>query len=226
MGRSMPGAKTLTLFLMAILTSLNVAGQQITGSIRGAVLDPSGAIVQAAKVTAKQTETGLTRAAVTDRQGAYVVIQLPIGHYQLEVQAIGFQKYLQQGISLDVNETATVSIHLKLGSETQQVEVSANAALAESTVISLGLTVMGHEILDLPLDGRNFAQLGTLQPGVVPLTPGLLEAGGPARQNQAYAVDGQRPESNNFMIDGADNVSSVDGGFVLKPPIDAIAEFR
>jgi hypothetical protein len=78
----------------------------------------------------------------------------------------------------------------------------------------------------LPLDGRNFSQLGLLQPGVVPLTPGLLEAGGPARQNQAYAVDGQRPESNNFMIDGADNVSSVDGGFVLKPPIDAIAEFK
>jgi hypothetical protein len=226
MGKSMPKARTLTLFLIALLTSLNLAGQQITGSIRGTVSDPSGAIVQAATVTAKQTETGLTRAAVTDRQGAYVLVELPIGHYQLEVQAKGFQKYLQQGISLDVNETATVGIHLKLGSETQQVDVSADAALVQSTVSSLGQTVMEHEILDLPLDGRNFSQLGLLQPGVVPLTPGLLEAGGPARENQAYAVDGQRPESNNFMIDGADNESSVDGGFVLKPPIDAIAEFK
>jgi hypothetical protein len=226
MGKSMRSAKTLTLFLMALLTSLNVAGQQITGSIRGTVLDPSGAIVQAASVTAKQIETGLTRVALTDRQGEYVLVELPIGHYQLEVQAKGFQKYLQQGISLDVNETATVGIHLTLGSETQQVEVSANAALVQSTVSSLGQTVMEREILDLPLDGRNFSQLGLLQPGVVPLTPGLLEAGGPARQNQAYAVDGQRPESNNFMIDGADNVSSVDGGFVLKPPIDAIGEFK
>ena len=104
--------------------------------------------------------------------------------------------------------------------------MSADAALVQSTVSSLGQTVMEHEILDLPLDGRNFSQLGLLQPGVVPLTPGLLEAGGPARQNQGYAVDGQRPESNNFLIDGADNVSSVDGGFVLKPPIDAIAEFK
>src|SRR3984957_9866388 len=226
MGRSMPGAKTLMLFLMALLTSLNVAAQQITGSIRGTVVDPSGAIVQAATVTAKQTETGLTRSVVTDRQGEYVLVELPIGHYQLEVHAQGFQKYLQQGISLDVNETATVGIRLKLGSETQQVEVSANAALVQSTVSSLGQTVLEHEILDLPLDGRNFSQLGLLQPGVVPLTPGLLEAGGPARQNQAYAVDGQRPESNNFLIDGADNESSVDGGFVLKPPIDAIAEFK
>jgi outer membrane receptor protein involved in Fe transport len=206
--------------------ALNVAGQQITANIRGTVLDPSGAIVQSATVTARQLETGLTRAAVTDRQGEYVLVELPIGHYQLEVQAKGFQKYLQQGISLDVNETATVGIHLKLGAETQQVEVSANAALVQSTVSSLGETVMEQEILDLPLDGRNFSQLGLLQPGVIPLTPGLLEAGGPARQNQAYAVDGQRPESNNFMIDGADNVSSVDGGFVVKPPIDAIAEFK
>jgi outer membrane receptor protein involved in Fe transport len=222
----MRSAKTLSLFLITLLTSFNVFGQQITGNVRGTVLDPSGAVVQAATVTAKQIETSLTRVAVTDRQGEYLLVELPIGHYQLEVRAKGFQTYLQQGISLDVNETATVGIRLKLGSETQQVEVSADAALVQSTVSSLGETVMEHEILDLPLDGRNFSQLGLLQPGVVPLTPGLLEAGGPARQNQAYAVDGQRPESNNFMIDGADNESSVDGGFVLKPPIDAIAEFK
>ena len=231
MGRYVSGLRRLPFVLAAIfaglnLVSLNVSGQQITGSIGGTVLDPSGAIVRSATVTAKQVETGLTRAAVTDHQGEYVLVELPIGHYQLEVEAKGFRRYLQQGISLDVNQTATVSIHLRLGSETQQVEVSADAALVQSTISSLGQTVMEREILDLPLDGRNFAQLGLLQPGVVPLTPGLLEAGGPARQNQAYAVDGQRPESNNFLIDGADNVSSVDGGFVLKPPIDAIAEFK
>jgi outer membrane receptor protein involved in Fe transport len=211
---------------VALLTVSNVAAQQITGSIRGTVSDPSGAVVQAAAVTAKQIETGLTRLAVTDKQGEYVLVELPIGHYQLEVQAKGFETYLQEGISLDVNQNAAVSIHLELGSATQRVEVSANATLVQTTVSSLGQTVMEREILDLPLDGRNFSQLGLLQPGVVPLTPGLLEAGGPARQNQAYAVDGQRPESNNFLIDGADNVSSVDGGFVLKPPIDAIAEFK
>jgi outer membrane receptor protein involved in Fe transport len=231
MGRCMSNLKNLAFVLVAVVAGLNlvsfeVEAQQITGNIRGTVLDPSGAIVQAATVTAKQIETGLTREVITDRQGEYVLVELPIGHYQLEVQAKGFQQYLQQGISLDVNETATIGIHLRLGAETQQVEVNADAALVQNTVSSLGETVMEHEILDLPLDGRNFSQLGLLQPGVVPLTPGLLEAGGPARENQAYAVDGQRPESNNFMIDGADNESSVDGGFVLKPPIDAIAEFK
>jgi hypothetical protein len=231
MRKCVSSPRRLSVVLVAVfaslsLASLNVAAQQITGSIRGTVLDPSDAIVQTATVTAKQIETGLTRAVVTDHQGAYVLIELPIGHYQLEVNAQGFQKYLQQGISLEVNETATVSIHLKLGAETQQVQVQADADLVQSTVSSLGETVMQREILDLPLDGRNFSQLGLLQPGVVPLTPGLLQAGGPARDGQAYAVDGQRPESNNFLIDGADNVSAVDAGFVLKPPIDAIAEFK
>ncbi len=226
MGRCVGALRGLTCALLTLAATLNVAAQQITGSIRGTVLDPSGATVQSAAVTARQLETGLTRNTVTDRQGTCLLVELPIGHYELEVQAKGFQKYLQQGISLDVNETATVGIRLKLGAETQQVEVRADAALVQDTVSSLGQTVMEREILDLPLDGRNFSQLGTLQPGVVPLTPGLLEAGGPARAGQAYAVDGQRPESNNFLIDGADNVNAVDAGFVLKPPIDAIAEFR
>jgi Carboxypeptidase regulatory-like domain/TonB dependent receptor len=218
--------RSLACVLLTVFAGLEVGAQQITGSIRGTVVDPSGAVVQSAAVSAQQTETGLTRTAITDRDGAYVLVELPIGHYQIRAEAKGYQKYLQEGISLDVNQTATVNVHLKLGAETQQVEVKADAQLVQSTVSSLGETVMEREILDLPLDGRNFSQLGTLQPGVVPLTPGLLQAGGPARQNQAYSVNGQRPESNNFLIDGADNVSAVDGGFVLKPPIDGIVEFR
>src|ERR1700676_962179 len=218
--------RSLACLLLTVFAGLEVVAQQITGSLRGTVVDPSGAVVESAAVHAQQTETGLTRTAFTDRDGAYVLVELPIGHYQIKAEAKGYQKYLQEGISLDVNQTATVNVHLKLGAETQQVEVKADAQLVQSTVSSLGQTVVGREILDLPLDGRNFSQLGTLQPGVVPLTPGLLQAGGPARVDQAYAVDGQRPESNNFLIDGADNESSVDAGFVLKPPIDAIAEFK
>jgi outer membrane receptor protein involved in Fe transport len=226
MGNRLSALRILACVLLTISAGLNVAAQQITGSIRGTVTDPSGAVVQAATITAKKVETGLTRSVSTDHQGNYVLVELPIGHYQLDVQAQGFEEYLQSGISLDVNQTATVAIHLKIGSAAQRIEVNANAELVQSTVSSLGETVREREILDLPLDGRNFAQLGLLQPGVVPLTPGLVEAGGPARQGQPYAVDGQRPESNNFLIDGADNVNAVDAGFVLKPPIDSIAEFR
>ena len=214
------------LVLVALLCAISASAQQITGNIRGTVSDPSGALVQNATVTAKQSETGLTRTAETDRAGNFLLLELPVGHYRIEVAAQGFQKYLQEGISLDVNETATVAVKLAVGSGGEKVQVVADAELIQPTVTSLGEVVHEQEILDLPLDGRNFSQLGWLQPGVVPLTPGLQEAGGSLRQGQAYAVNGQRPESNNFLIDGANNFNGVDGGFVLKPPIDAISEFK
>ena len=217
----------IRLFVCAVfLMSCIAFAQQITGSIRGTVLDPSGAVVKDAIVTATQIETGLTRTAATDHDGNYVLLELPVGHYRVEVEAKGFQKYVQEGISLNVNETLSVPAHLVVGAATQQVLVQADAQLIQGTVTSLGKTVLQKELLDLPLDGRNFSQLGLLQPGVVPLTPGLKEAGGSLREGQAYAVNGQRPESNNFLIDGASNFNGVDAGFVLKPPVDAISEFR
>ena len=213
-------------FFAVVLVCISASAQQITGTIRGSVSDPSGAVVQNASVVAHQIETGLARSATTDRTGNYLLLELPVGHYRLEVTAIGLQKYLQDGISLDVNETAAVPVHLVVGSEKEFVQVRADAELIQPTVTSLGQVVHEREILDLPLNGRDFSQLGTLQPGVVPLTPGLREAGGSLREQQGYAVNGQRPESNNFLIDGANNFNGVDGGFVLEPPIDAIQEFR
>jgi hypothetical protein len=214
------------LVLVVVFASLSVWAQQITGSIRGTVADPSGAVVQSATVTAKQIETGLTRTATTDRSGNYLLLELPVGHYRIQVEAKGFQVYLREGISLDVNEMAAVPIKLTVGTGSERVQVQADAELIQPTVTNLGEVVHEREILDLPLNGRDFSQLGTLQPGVVPLTPGLLEAGGSLREQQGYSVNGQRPESNNFLIDGANNFNGVDGGFVLQPPIDAIEEFR
>ena len=222
----MTTARNVICALLAMYLGLGAAAQQISGSIRGTVVDPTGATVQGASVNATQTETGLTRTSITDHSGAYVLLELPVGHYRLQVEGKGFQTYVQRGITLDVNETANIPVRLVVGAETQQVDVHADAQLIQATVTSLGKTVSEREVLDLPLNGRNFTQLGLLQPGVVPLTPGLAEAGGSLRDGQAYAVNGQRPESNNFLIDGANNFNGVDGGFVLKPPVDAIAEFK
>lgn len=218
--------KVLYLAIILMLTGVSASAQQITGIIRGTVTDPSGAVVENATASARQTETGLTRSVMTDHSGNYVLVELPVGHYQIVVMAKGFQKYLQGGISLNVNETLSVPVHLVVGFETQQVEVIADAQLIQDTVTSLGKTVLQQEVLDLPLNGRDFSQLGLLQPGVVPLPPGLKQAGGSLRETQGYSVNGQRPESNNFLIDGADNFNAVDGGFVLEPPVDGISEFR
>jgi Carboxypeptidase regulatory-like domain/TonB dependent receptor len=216
----------LLVCLAALWLAPNLLAQQITGSIRGTVTDPSGAVVGGASVSARQTETGLSRTTTTDHAGTYLLLELPVGHYQLQVERTGFQTYSQEGISLDVNETARIPVALKVGAESEKVQVDADAEIIQAAVTSLGIVVSEREVLDLPLNGRNFTQLGLLQPGVVPLTPGLAEAGGSLRASQAYAVNGQRPESNNFLIDGANNFNGVDGGFVLKPPVDAITEFR
>ncbi len=221
--RIFPGS---ILLLLLTFASASLSAQEVTASIRGVVLDPSGSDVPSAKVTATQVETGLTRTAYSDRQGAYVLVQLPVGHYRLEATAHGFRKFVQEGIILSVNEAANVPIRLAVGTPTQVVEVHSNAPLIETSDTALGKTVNEREILDLPLNGRNFSQLGLLQPGVVPITPGLAQAGGSLRSGQSYSVNGQRPESNNFLIDGASNFNAVDGGFVMEPPIDAIAQFK
>lgn len=211
-------------FLSACISS--VRAQEISASIRGTVLDQTGGTVSGATVKAMNPDTGLQRQTVSDSHGTYSLLELPVGRYRLQVEASGFKKYVQDGIVLVVNQAATIPVRLDVGTPTQQVEVTADAPVIESTSTNLGQTVGGREILDLPLNGRQFTQLGLLQTGVVPITPGLLEAGGSLRAGQAYAVNGQRPESNNFLIDGADNFDTVDGGFVMEPPVDAIAEFR
>jgi hypothetical protein len=212
------------LFLSALCS--HAGAQQVTASLRGTAYDPSGATVAAASISVTQIETGYSRTTPTDSQGNFVLVELPVGHYRVQADATGFQRFLSEGLILEVNQTAFVAVHFTIGSGSTQVEVNADTLLIESTASSLGKTVDQRTIQDLPLNGRHFTQLGTLQPGVVPITAGLSQAGGSLRDGQAYAVNGQRPESNNFLIDGADNFNNVDGGFVMEPPVDAIAEFR
>jgi hypothetical protein len=99
-------AKAGKLFFAVVIACACATAQQITGSIRGSISDPSGAVVQNASVTATNTETGFRRATTSDNGGNFLLLELPIGHYQLEVSATGFSKYLQSGIMLNVNETA------------------------------------------------------------------------------------------------------------------------
>jgi hypothetical protein len=218
-------AYRFTYFALALLTAVTTRAQEVTGSIRGNVTDPSGASVQHAAVSAVKVETGIARRVVSDSEGNYLLVLLPVGRYRLEVAATGFQKYVQDGITLSVNEVAVVPIQLAVGSQQQTAMVEADATLVQTTN-DLGETVHEREILDLPLNGRNFSQLGLLQPGVAPLTQGLRDAGGPLRANQAYSVNGLRPESNEFLIDGVENYDEVYAGYALEPPIDAITEFR
>ncbi len=211
--------------MVVLLLSAAVSAQETTASLRGTVLDASGARVPAATVTAIQSETGFNRSAKSDANGDYSLVLLPIGHYRLEVSAQGFRKQVQEGITLSVNQMAQVSVRLEVGLAQQTVQVKADAGLVASTN-DLGETINDSETVDLPLNGRNFSQLGLLLPGTAPLTQGLQLAGGSARSGQSYSVNGMRPESNQFLVDGVENYNSINAGFVLKPPPDSITEFR
>jgi len=170
--------RTIVVCLMAVFCAFSGDAQQVTGVIRGTVYDPSGATVSAAVVAVTQIETGFTRQVSSNAHGEFTLVELPVGHYRVQADAKGFQRFVQEGIVLDVNETATVAVRLAIGMDARQIEVVADAPLIESTSTNLGKTVAIREIQDLPLNGRHFTLLGTLQPGVVPITPGLQQAGG------------------------------------------------
>lgn len=224
-GNSMRGIwMSLCRIVLLLLVVAIVRGQEPSGSIVGSVTDPSGASVPKARVTAQDTRTNRSISVQTSEHGQFTLPALPAGAYNIRISAEGFAAW-QTLVYVEIDRTVRVPAELYITGQ-QQVEVSGTAPSVETAATSLGQTVSQRQILDLPLNGRNFTQLGLLQAGVVPLTNGLAAAGGSIKATQAFAVNGQRPESNNFLLDGARNVNRMDGGFGIRTPIDAIQEFR
>ena len=211
--------------LLALAVCAGACAQDTTATLEGQVTDASGSVIAGAVVRATSAKTGYTRVQTTTNTGAYHLL-LPVGEFELRVTAANFAEYARAGIQLDVSQTARIDVQLQVTKEKEIVTVNGTAPLVDSGSNVIGNVVTGRQLLDLPLNGRNFTQLGLLQPGVAPLTAGLAEAGGSLRAGQAYAVDGQRPESNNYLLDGVTNVNRVDGGYSLRTPVDAIQEFR
>ena len=216
----------LVLLLVCFTFSSSGLAQDATGRIEGTLRDPQGAVVLNAGVTLTHLGTGAEKSAKSDSTGSFSFVLLPIGQYRLAVEMANFARYVREPLTLNVNDVLRLTIDLKLGTTQEVIQITSDAPLVEVVSNSLGKVTSGREIVDLPLNGRNFTQLGLLQAGAAPLTQGLAQAGGSLREGHAYSINGMRPESNNFLIDGARNINNVDTGFALKPPIDAIAEFR
>ncbi len=144
----------------------------------------------------------------------------------MSVAAPQFTRAVREPVGVNVSQTVRLAIQLELSALSETVTVGGGAQLVDTASNALGRVVTGRELVDLPLNGRNFTQLGLLQTGVAPLTAGVVTAGGSLRQGQAYAVNGMRPEQNVYLVDGALNMNRMDGGYALKLPVDAIAEFR
>ncbi len=214
-------------FLLApLLFCLSGVAQDPVASLEGEVRDGSGGAVARAAVTIRNLDTGYKQSQATSAEGFYKLLLVPVGRYQLSVERSQFARFQQQPVQLNVSQTVRLDVELALASQQESVTVESDAALVDTATNTLGKVVTTKEVLDLPLNGRNFTQLGLLQAGVAPLTAGIQQSGGSSRGGQGYAVNGQRPESNAYRVDGAANVNRMDGGFALRIPVDAIAEFR
>jgi hypothetical protein len=215
----------LTLLSLGLFPSV-LPAQAPIGSIEGRVSDGTGAPILGASVTAANVATNAQATQTTRSDGIFHFDVLPVGRYTLTVEANGFSRFSATSFSLEVSQTVRIDASLVPASVSESIIVHGVDSGLDTTTNTLGKTVTEKEVLDLPLNGRNFSQLGLLQTGVAPINAGLLTEGGSLRAGQSYVVNGQRPEANNFLLDGAQNVDRMDGGFAWRIPIDAIAEFR
>lgn len=205
---------------------------QAVGAITGVVVDQSGAVVPGVTIEATNTATNQTRTAVTGADGYFSVLQLAPGPYTVRATLSGFKTVVREGIRVTVETTSRVDLQMAVGALEEAVTVTGDAPLIETRSATLGTVIDEKKIVELPLNGRNFTQLGPLLPGVVAPPPALGGASGDATPGgfgattAGFSVNGMRNQSNNFLLDGASNNDTFNTGFVLRPPPDAIQEFK
>jgi hypothetical protein len=152
---------------LILLVAVNLSAQTFRGTILGTVTDPSGAVVAGAKVTVKNTGTGLERATETSSDGSYSVPELPIGTYNVTVSQSGFQTFVATGVTVDVAAERRVDAQLKAGEVSTRVEVSADLLpLVETTTNTLGGVLTAQTVENMPVNGRDYTKLIYLNPGV------------------------------------------------------------
>ena len=223
----------LTVVMVLMLSAYATrAHAQATGQITGMVTDSSGGVLPGVTVDATNTATGAVRTAVTGADGLYTLPLLQPGVYTVKAALAGFKTAQQDGVRVTVTETARAVFQLEVGAVTETVTVTAEATLVETSNATHGIVIDQQKVVDLPLNGRNFTQLGTLIPGVVAPPSGLggqsgdATPGGFGNSTGGFNVNGMRNQSNNFLMDGATNNDTFNTGFVLRPPPDAIQEFK
>ena len=215
-----PSKLVALLFLSSFIA---LAGAQThRASLRGSVGDDSRGRLAGVSVKLVHRATDETRDVTTDAEGNYVVSQLLPGSYRLEAQLPGYKKHVQE-IELAVNQDRRVDITLDVGALEEEVVIVTDSQPLRKESAALGTVIENRSVADLPLDGRNFYELGLLVPGAVPAAEG---SAGSVRGDFAFSVNGAREDGNNFLLDGVYNVDPKLNTFAVRPPVDAIREFE
>jgi Carboxypeptidase regulatory-like domain/TonB dependent receptor len=213
------------ILLPFILCSLAFT-QKDTGSIVGTVKDPTGAVVTNASVEVTDVERGQTFRTKTSDAGEFVASPLKVGRYTVTVEKAGFKRAVSETVELNVQGRVAVNISLQVGQQTEQVIVTGAAPLLETETSELGQVVNRRLVSNLPLNGRNFAQLALLSTGTAPSEPGARDEGG-----YGFSANGARSLQNNFLLDGVDNNSNLpdllnESNYVIQPPVESLQEFK
>src|SRR6266446_3671814 len=231
-GRGISGKATLLragLVLIALSSGLMFA-QGFSAAISGVVHDTTGAVVPGVSVIVKHVESGLMRTATTNETGGYSIQALPVGPYELTTDIPGFKQQVRRGINLVVGQEAVVNLTLEVGNVEQRVNVTAEAPLVNTTLSSTSGLVSEREVKELPLNGRSFDQLLTLNTG----TANVSSNRNTNQPGNLFSVSGRRPEENRFLMNGVDYVSASGGVNAASPNgsngqvlgVDAVREFN
>lgn len=219
-------------FLSLVALGSASALAQTSASLSGTVADSTGASVPLARVILAGTDTGVRRETVSGENGLYQFQLLQPGQYSLTVQKDGFKQISREGIRLEVNQAARIDFAMQVGAVNETVEVTGAPPLLESTTSSVGHVIDTRAVADLPLNGRNFVQLAILGPGVVGVgfsASGTIGSGtrpDDMRPGTELFSNGNREQSNNFLLDGADNNFRRNGLITLRPSVEAVREFK
>ncbi len=217
------GCRRLVLAIfVALLISASASAQQTTAKIVGTVTDSLGGVMPGVKVTATNTATQINTTSVTDKEGSYQVLNLPIGDYRITAEREGFRTLVTDAPPLRINEVLRVDLRMEVGARSESVTVEGLAAAVETVNPTLGQSVTARAAVDLPLNGRNVLNLALLQPGVTEVNPYATTND----QAGAFGIAGGKSDSVTFLLDGGNNNDLLANEVVYNPNPDAIAEFR
>src|SRR5438552_6841900 len=211
------------------LTSALAFGQEFSATMSGVVHDATGGLIPGVSVTAKHTESGLTRTVITNETGGYRMPALPVGAYEVTAELSGFKQQVRRGVVLVVTQEAVVNFTLEVGDLKEQITVTEDAPLVNTTLSSTSGLVSREQIKDLPLNGRSFLELMTLNSGVIANRSNTTDSAVPS-----LSIAARRPDSNRFTMNGMDYVGNNAGGTYTAPQgisgfllgVDAVREFN
>jgi hypothetical protein len=204
---------------------LPVPGQESSAGITGRVTDPSGAAIVDAQVAARDQQRGTVWPTRTNVDGIYAFPRVPVGTYEVRIEASGFKAFVQQ-VTLEINQRARIDAAMEVGAITESVQVTGEAPLLQTETTLVGSVVGSTTIVNTPLISRNFIELTLLAPGVTTTNPaGFINGQRTTGGGRPY-VNGNRKEANNFLLDGIDNNQVSDNLTSYQPNLDAIQEFK